>query len=190
MTQRRQVLGHVALFVVALALATYVVYARGFAPLARESKSLNQRMKVTRQKLTELPEKAETLARLRGEYAQTAETLGEFESTVTRGDGIPYFLRDLENTSSASGVTVVSLSTGPLAGSGPYAELPVTIQVSGSYPQVKAFLSELFSLGRAMSVRTMRLSAPRGAEVAGGTPALDATFVLVLYVMPEGGRKE
>lgn len=190
MRPRRRVLGRAALFAAVLALAAYVVYVRAFVPLSRDAEGLDERMGVARQNMAGLPEKAGTLARLRGEYVQTALALEELESTVTRGEGIAYFLGDLENASSASGVTVVSLSVGVLERSSPYAELPMTVGVSGSYPQVRAFVNELLSQRRALSVRTIRLSASRGTDVAGGAPVLDAGFVVVLYVMPEGGRKE
>ncbi|MEW6229299.1 MAG: type 4a pilus biogenesis protein PilO [Bacillota bacterium] len=190
MTPRKRALQYAALLVVALAFAGYVVYAQAFMPLSREARSLSLRVKATRQKIESLPKTAEALARLREEHVQTVEALEELESAVTQAEGMPYFLRDLERASSASGVTVVSVSAGSLTSSSPYAELPVAIGISGSYVQVKAFVDELLSLGRAMSVRTLRLSASRRSNGSGGAPVLDATLAVVLYIMPEGGRRE
>lgn len=190
MTPRRRALGYVVLLIVVLGLAAYVVYVQAFMPLSREAEALNRRVRVTRQKIASLPKKAETLASLREEYGQTVKALEELESTVTQEEGMPYFLRDLESASFASGATVVSVSAGSMTGASPYGELPVVIGISGSYTQVRAFVNGLLSLGRAMSVKTLRLSAPRGANASTGAPVLDATLAVIMYVMPEGGREE
>lgn len=190
MTPRRRALGHVVLLVVVLGLAAYVAYVRAFVPLSREAEDLNRRVKATRQKMTSLPRKAETLAGLREEYGETLKALEELQTTVAHEEGMPYFLRDLEIASFASGATVVSVSAGSMTSASPYGELPIVIGILGSYTQVKAFVNDLLSLGRALSVKTLRLSASRGASASTGAPVLDATLDLILYVVPEGGRRE
>ncbi len=177
-----------ALLAVGLALAGYIVHVWLILPLSRQAEELAARLSATRQRMAELPAKAEALGRLREDYAETVKALEALEATVMLPDGVPYFLRDLEAVSDSSGATVVSVSMAALARSKPYVELPLTINVSGSYAQISAFADELLAEGRAMAVKTLRLAARRQATAAGGSGrSLDATIGVVLHVMPEGG---
>ena len=187
MSSRSQMPRYILVLTVGLALAGYVFYAYVLSPISREAADLSQRLDIVSRRIGSIAQKGETLASLRAEYEEALKALQAIDSIVTRETGIPYFLRDLDRVSSASGVAVVSLSIGSLASSSPYAEVPFTIEVQGSYQQVKTFLDKLLSLGRAMSVRGVRLAAPRGTSDAGGAQTLDAALSMVLYVVPKGG---
>lgn len=187
MSGRSRVPTYVFASVLGLALAGYVFYAYVISPMSREAADLSQRLDLMSRRIGSITQKSETLASLRAEYEESLKSLQEIDQTVTRETGIPHFLRDLEKVSSASGATLASLSLGSPSASSPYGEIPFTVQVQGSYQQVKAFLDRLLSLGRAMSVRGVRLGAPRETGDAAGAHALDATFSVVLYVVPKGG---
>ncbi len=187
MSSRNWMSTRVLALVFALELAGYAFYGYVLSPMWREAADLSQRLDLISRRIGSIAQRGETLASLRAEYEDALKSLQEIDSTVTRETAIPYFLRDLENVSSASGAAVVSLSLGSPSISSPYAETPLTIEVQGSYQQVKAFLDRLLSLGRAMSVTGVRLGGPRGSGDVARPQALDATFSVVLYVVPKGG---
>ncbi len=178
------------LVVAAVGAGAYLAYSRTIAPLWREAAELERRIERVRRDIDALPEKAQALARVREEYVAAVNAVEEFEVGITRREDVPYLLRDLEDACNKSGVSVASVSTDAIRDSSPYAELPVTVTVSGSYSQVAAFVRTLLSKGRAMSVSTLRLAASGDETGPGGAPVLEATFALTVFLTPQGGRAE
>lgn len=180
---------YILILALGFSLAGYVYYAYVFSPMAREAREISQHLEIVARRIGSVAEKGETLAGLRAQYEQALKALQAVDSTVTQERAVPYFLRDLERASSASGAGLESLSMGSLSPSGPYAEVPVTIEVKGSYQQIGTFVKEILSHGRALSVVGVRLAAPGGAGDVDAKTAetVDATFSLLLYVVPKGG---
>jgi len=178
---------YIVVLALGLGIAGYVFYACVFSPMSRTAAELSQRLDEVSLRIGSVAEKSETLRTLRDEYEKALKSFQAIDSTVTKEEGIPYFLRDVERASWASGATLQSLSLEPPSVSSPYVEVPVTIGIKGSYRQVKTFLTEILSAGRAMSVRAVRLAASGGTTDPGTAEALEATFSVVLYALPKGG---
>lgn len=183
----RRMLEYIVVLALGLGIAGYVFYACVFSPMSRTAAELSQRLDEVSLRIGSVAEKSETLRTLRDEYEKALKSFQAIDSTVTKEESIPYFLRDVERASWASGATLQSLSLEPPSVSSPYVEVPVTIGIKGSYRQVKTFLTEILSAGRAMSVRAVRLAASGGTTDPGTAEALEATFSVVLYALPKGG---
>ncbi|MGE5593212.1 MAG: type 4a pilus biogenesis protein PilO [Betaproteobacteria bacterium] len=183
----RRMLEYIVVLALGLGIAGYVFYARMFLPMSRTAAELSQRLDEVSLRIGSVAEKSETLRTLRDDYEKALKSFQAIDSTVTKEESIPYFLRDVERASWASGATLQSLSLEPPSASSPYVEVPVTIGVRGSYRQVKMFLTEILSAGRAMSVKAVRLAASGGTADPGTAEALEATFSVVLYALPKGG---
>jgi len=188
----RRMLDYIALLALGLGIAGYVFYAYVFSPMSRTAAELANRLDEISVKIGLVAQKSETLRTLRDEYEKALKSLQAIDSTVTREESIPYFLKDVERASRASGATLEVLSLDAPSASSPYTEVPATIAVKGSYRQVRAFLTEILSAGRAISVKTLRLAASGdtthgGAVEPEASEALEATFSVVLYALPKGG---
>ncbi|MCR4401751.1 MAG: type 4a pilus biogenesis protein PilO [Firmicutes bacterium] len=168
-------------------IAGYLVNEWILSPMSGRAAELARRLDIVTSKIGSVAEKGETLASLRREYERAREALQDVDSTITRETGLPYFVRDLERAASASGAALQDLSIGTLTASSPYSEIPVTVKVRGTYRQVQAFLDRTLSVGRTVSVKGIHLLSTGGAGDMGSTQAIDATFSMVLYVVPKGG---
>lgn len=114
------------------------------------------------------------------------------ERLIPREDRVHYIFRDIESVARANHVAVQSMTTAKGKPRGQYVEIPVTINISGTYNQIIAFLDGIADLGRIMNVHSLSFAGGREGRQGDGTaPSTDvhisATIQVTTYARPKGG---
>ncbi len=131
---------------------------------------------------------------------ELSSALGElesFERLIPREDRVHYILRDIESVALANHVTVDSLTIAAGKPRGQYVEIPMTLNVSGTYNDIIGFLDGVADLARVMNVQSLTFGGGRERlqedEYAqeGAVRSLDtyvsSTIQVTTYARPKGG---
>jgi Tfp pilus assembly protein PilO len=148
------ILGSAALFTVLYLFLLVVPAASTFAKVSRSISETTKKVEVVNDRLSRLSQLTARLEGLREEHAGYAEQLPA-QKEISR------FLEGLASTARNSGVTILSVR--PLETKGDrtakyYSELPVLISAKSGYHQLGAFVNDLESGGRFMSIPDLRIS--------------------------------
>lgn len=135
------------------------------------TQALTRQLEMLRAQAAELPAKQARLAEVDAALPQDAE--------------LPTLIRQLTASSEETGVELLAISPGTPVASGPYTQVPVSLEVSGSFFPVEQFVSALEDLPRTFAVtgfalspkeagkETLRLTVT-GSAYTKGTPAAAA----------------
>lgn len=172
--QKIKIAGVVAV-VVALVAGFYFFV---FAPNLEEIKKLESQ-KVSLQADVDKAEKAaENLDQHKVELAEAEKRFEEISIVLPKTKEIPALLTSISDHGTSAGLDFNSFTPGNEMPKDFYAEIPISIQVSGPYHNVGYFLDQVSKLERIVTVRDITMGGPRLVE---GEMLLSSSCNLLTY---------
>lgn len=111
-------------------------------------------------------EKAYQVANLevfKAQMAEMEETFGALVKQLPSETEVPGLLEDITNTALGSGLALKEVKLQPEQRRDFYSELPINIQVSGSYHELASFVSSVASLPRIVTLHDLTIK-PTGGD--------------------------
>lgn len=173
-----------AIGLAALAVVTAVAYFAGFDPLVRAQAERAGAEERLRDAKAEVSKRSRRVIEDRATARELEQKLGTLEVKLEQAGAINDRLARL--TRLASGLAVDSLQPGAPVFQARYGTVPIRLQAHGTYPQCAAFLRDLATTHRDMSVESLDLSG--NADDPVNPPAL--VLNLRWYVAPADGHSQ
>ncbi|HRD83669.1 MAG TPA: type 4a pilus biogenesis protein PilO [Rubrivivax sp.] len=129
-------------------------------------------------------EQAVNLAELRKQKEQVAEYVKQLQKQLPGKSEIDALLSDINNAGVSRGLLFELFRPGNVVVKDFYAELPITIKVSGRYHEIGAFAEDVAKLSRIVTLHNLAI-APLSARDADGALAMDATARTYRYLDPD-----
>lgn len=124
---------------------------------------------------------AVNLPELRKQKLQVEEYVTQLEKQLPGKAEMDALLSDINQAGLGRGLQFELFRPGQVAVRDYYAELPITIRVTGRYHDIGAFASDIANLSRIVTLHNLSLS---GAGAQSGTLSMDATARTYRYLDP------
>jgi len=131
-----------------------------------------------RSKLTQ----AVNLPELRKQKQQVEEYVTQLEKQLPGKAEMDALLSDINQAGIGRGLQFELFRPGSVSVKDYYAELPITVRVTGRYHDIGAFAADVANLSRIVTLHDLALTAPTGAAAASGLLAMDATARTYRYL--------
>ncbi len=157
-----------------------------FLPQKDELKQLqaeNQRLQVRLQQEQRI---ADNLPKFRAEYEKMKKRLDEALTELPNKQEIPSLLTSIAAVARDNGLDVVRFQPGGEINRGFYAEVPVSLRLSGTFHQVALFSYAISKLPRIVNLHNLSLKPGRGK---GGQAILDISCTAVTFRFVENAPK-
>ena len=126
---------------------------------------------------------AVNLTELRKQKLQVQEYVTQLEKQLPGKADMDALLSDINQAGLGRGLQFELFRPGQVQVKDYYAELPITIRVSGRYHDIGAFAADVANLSRIVTLQNLAI-APAQAKDAGGLLAMDATAHTYRYLDP------
>lgn len=129
--------------------------------------------------------KAQNLDAYKKQLADMEEAFGALLRQLPKDTEVPSLLEDINHTGVGSGLEFRTIDLGQEAKKEFYAELPITIEVTGDYHGFGAFVSGVAALPRIVTLHDFSISADdkgKATKTRKGDQSLSAPRVLVMKV--------
>lgn len=161
-----------------LLLPAALFYFLYFSPKAQEIEGLTQGVAATQAELVTLKAKAAKLDEQNSLMAETELKFKEAATVIPDTKEIPSLLSSISTQGSGAGLDLPSFVPGAERAKEFYAEIPISLSVTGTYHNVGYFLDAVSKLPRIVNVDKVNLS---GAKMTDGEMLLTAKLDLVTY---------
>lgn len=165
-----------------LILPVALFYFLYFSPKSEIISGLNSSVAQLRAELEEIKAKAAKLDEQKALMAAVEAKFKELAQVIPETKEIPSLLSSISSQGSGAGLDIISFVPGVGADRGFYAEIPVSISVTGTYHNVGYFLDTVSKLPRIVNVAKVSLGAPKLTE---GEMLIDAKLDLLTYTFIE-----
>lgn len=159
-----------------------------FAILPRHKQINALRKDISKQEsdIAESQRKAEKLTELKAENMSLKQRLEELEKQLPSEKEVSPLLTYVSNLGKQSGLTIISWKPSQKAPhpSGIVFQVPILVELSGSYHNLATFFSELTRLDRIVNIINIKLGGPR---TSGEEAILGVSFSAVTFTAAEGG---
>ena len=172
--KRNVVIAGAALFVVVI-LAWFLLL---YSPLGDDLKAAETSTAVEATKTQDLQTTLTRLTDQSKNSTKQAAQLRRFDQAIPQKADEGEFIMSLSQLAVSSGVKLVSLSPTPPAASGTSSTIGLNISITGSFFQVKNYLTQLEGLERLVIIDGVNISAGAGAASSSGASS-DATSLRV-----------
>lgn len=184
-------------FIVLIILAAAgLLYMYVFAPQARKLADARTRLDEANSVLTVDLAKIRGAGRCEEELELAMAQLENFERLIPRENRIHYVLRDMESVALSNHVAIDSLTIASGMPRGQYVEIPMTLNVSGTYNNIIGFLDGIADIERVMNVHSLSFGGGRELwREGGGTQDravrspdayISSTIQVTTYARPRG----
>lgn len=173
--KRNVLLGGVAVFVV-IVLAWYLLL---YSPLGDDFTNAQTSTTAEERKTQDLQAQ---LARLTAQSKNTTRLqalLRKFDQAIPQKPDLGEFIIQLNQIAGKSGVKFLSIAPSPPAVSGSSSAIALSISVTGSFFQVKNYLTQMEKLERLVIIDGVNISAGGGSSSTGTSSTSDATSLSV-----------
>ncbi|MDD4337939.1 MAG: type 4a pilus biogenesis protein PilO [Firmicutes bacterium] len=179
-----------------------LLYMYVFSPQARRLTEAQARLEEANSALTIDLAKIRRATQTEEELEIALAQLESFERLIPQEDRIHYVLRDIESVALANQVTVGSLTIAAGTSRGQYVEIPMTLNLSGTYNDILGFMDGVADLARVMNVHSLSFGGASQSWQEGETSEdgtsddavvistdahISATIQVVTYARPKGG---
>lgn len=151
-----------AVKVMAWVLAFLVVVALGYAysisDLREQLGQVESKEVTLKKEFEDKAFKAANLDALRKQMAEMEESFGALVSQLPTDTEVPGLLEDVTNKGVESGLEIKSIKLQPEQMKEFYVELPINIEVTGSYHDFGTFVSGIASLPRIVTLHDFKIS--------------------------------
>lgn len=125
--------------------------------------------------------KVANLSAFRDQMKEMQESFGALLKQLPAKTEVPGLLEDITNTGLGSGLEIQYIQLKPEASKEFYAELPMEIQVSGTYHDIASFVSGVASLPRIVTLHDMSISSGSKKTGREGFETLNMTVTAKTY---------
>jgi len=159
-------------------LVTGAAYFFLIEPLRSEVDSLKAQEEAAEKTLAEKQQIADNLNERRREMEQLEQKLQEALTQLPEKKDIEDLLAQLNDVGKKSGLDIGGVTPGAEGLKSFYAEIPITVSVSGNYHEIAMFLQEISNLRRIVNVGSLKLGSPtvRNEKVILGAQFVATTF--------------
>lgn len=168
-----------AAIVAAIVLVPVVLfYFLYFSPKSQEITTLEQNVATMQQELNTIKAKAAKLDEQNALMADTEAKFKEAATVIPDTKEIPSLLSNISSKGSNAGLDILSFVPGAETAKEFYAEIPVSLSVTGTYHNVGYFLDTVSKLPRIVNVGKVSLGGPKLTD---GELLINAKLDLVTY---------
>ncbi|QIL81620.1 type 4a pilus biogenesis protein PilO [Diaphorobacter sp. HDW4A] len=146
---------------------------------AEAAKELTLRDEYTK-KLT----KAVSLEALKKQREQVQQYVTQLEKQLPSKSEMSALLSDINQAGLGRSLQFETFRPGQVVARDYYAELPITVRVTGKYPDIGSFASDIANLSRIVTLNNLSIT-PVNAKDGSGMLAMDATAKTFRYLDPE-----
>ena len=170
----------IIVFILGLIYPGYLFYERGLAlqeelqAAHREKTVIENQYEVAKKKSSDLPMLEEKFSKQQGILRKAQEKLpNEFYM-----DDVLHSIASLAKESGATIRSFVPTAEVIKSGEFSYAELPISLSLSGSFNQVVGFFDKIVNLEKVVHIRDISMSANRGQEGSGAVLAVEVKVIV------------
>jgi len=127
---------------------------------------------------------AVNLAELKKQRIQVQEYVTQLEKQLPGKAEMDALLSDINQSGLGRGLEFDLFKPGQVVVKDYYAELPISIKVSGRYHDVGAFAGDIANLSRIVTLHNLQVSAANNVKDAGGALVMEATARTYRYLDP------
>lgn len=134
--------------------------------------------------------KVANLAIFKEQMAEMEQTFGALVKQLPSDTEVPGLLEDITNTAVGSGLTLKKVDLQAEIQRDFYVELPINIEVSGTYHELASFVSSVASLPRIVTLHDFEIGRSdnkKGASAEASSGSLTMTVVAKTYRYKAGG---
>lgn len=176
---------------VAISVAALVLLIAGFAllsfkPQLSEIKQVEKEIETTEEKLESAKEKAAELDSLKEEWTSKAAQFEEVMDALPDKKEIPSLLEDISEAGKDSGLDFKEFTPKSEVTKDFYAEIPVAINVIGSYDRMQSFFEKVANMSRVVNIKNIKMSTGKD-----GAETINTTCTAVTYrFLPDKENKQ
>jgi len=168
----------ITIFALVIILPTVAFYFLYYTDKAKEIKGLENQAATLRQEITTAKAIAAKLDEHLAEMEETKRLFAEASVLLPQKKEIPSLLTNISALGTNSGLNMATFSPGGERRQEFYAEIPVTISVTGPYHNIGTFLYEVSKLDRIVSAINISLG---GGSMQRGEMVLGSNINLITY---------
>ncbi|MFO8048548.1 MAG: type 4a pilus biogenesis protein PilO [Desulfosudaceae bacterium] len=151
-----------------LLIAGFVLLS--FKPQLSEIKQVEQEIQTTEKQLQSAKRKAAQLDSLKEEWTSKAAQFEEVMDALPDKKEIPSLLEDISAAGKNSGLDFQAFTPKSEVAKDFYAEIPVAINVIGSYDRMQLFFEKVANMSRVVNIKDIKMSTGKdGAETINTT---------------------
>lgn len=135
-----------------------------FLPKQEEYRTLTERRATLETKLQQDQRIANDLPKFKAEHEKMKRQLEQALTELPNEREIPSLLTSISSLAKENGLDVLRFRPGGEVKKGFYAEVPVTLQLVGSYHDVALFFQEVSGLSRIVNINNLSMGSPKTAE--------------------------
>jgi type IV pilus assembly protein PilO len=125
---------------------------------------------------------AVNLGELRKQRIQVEEYVKQLEKQLPGKAEMDALLSDINQAGLGRGLDFELFRPGQVVVKDYYAELPISIRVSGRYHDIGAFTADIANLSRIVTLHNLAITPANGKDAAGGNLAMEATARTYRYL--------
>lgn len=161
--------------VIALIAGFYFVV---FAPNLEEIKKLDDKKASLQADVDKAEKAAENLEQHQAELKEAEKRFEEISIVLPKSKEIPALLTSISDHGTSAGLDFNSFTPGSETPKDFYAEIPLSIQITGPYHNIGYFLDQVSKLERIVTVNDISLGSPKQVE---GEVLLNSSCNLLTY---------
>jgi type IV pilus assembly protein PilO len=155
-----KIVGIVALVLVPLILFYFMVYS----PKTKKLDQLEQRKVKLLQTIRKVERNAKDIGKRRAEMQEAQVMFQKASSLLPQKQEIPTLLEGISALGRNAGLNIISFKPGGERALEFYAEIPVSIELTGPYHNVGVFLDQISKMSRIVTVASLSISSPKKIE--------------------------
>lgn len=155
-----KIIGIVALVLIPLILFYVLVYSPKTTKLAQ----LEQRKVKLLQTIRKVERNAKDIGKRRAEMQEAQVMFQKASSLLPQKQEIPTLLEGISALGRNAGLNIISFKPGSERALEFYAEIPVSIELTGPYHNVGVFLDQISKMSRIVTVASLSISSPQKVE--------------------------
>jgi len=162
--------------VVALALLITGFFLFSYKPQMSEINKLEKNIETTEKQLVEAKRKAAQLDRLQKEWESKQAKFEEVMDALPDKKEIPSLLEEISAAGKSSGLDFQSFTPKPEVPKDFYAEIPVSIQVKGSYDRIQLFFQKVADMSRVVNIKNISMRTDKEGDEIINTSCTAVTY--------------
>lgn len=183
----------IAIFVLIIILPSVAFYFLHYSAKTKEIQGLEKKAANLRKEIATAKARAAKLDEHLAEMEETKRLFAEASVLLPQKKEIPSLLTNISALGTNSGLNMSRFSPGGEKKKDFYAEIPLTLSLSGPYHNIGTFLYEVSRMDRIVSATTISLGGPRMEK---GEMLLNSSIHLITYrfleeseIAPPPGKK-
>lgn len=155
-----KIVGIIALVLIPLIAFYLLVYS----PKTTKLKQLEQKKVTLLQTIRKVERNAKDIGKRRAEMQEAQVMFQKASSLLPQKQEIPTLLEGISALGSSAGLNIISFKPGQEKALEFYAEIPVSIELTGPYHNMGVFLDQISKMSRIVTVASLAISSPKKVE--------------------------